>query len=177
MKKRYVWLIVAVAVLLAVAVGVTFALLVASSNVVENTFTVGDVSITLEETSGTDYKLAPGVELVKDPTITVKAGSEICWLFVKVQKSSNFDNFCDFEMVNGWTALQGQNGVYYRKVEMSAVDQKFKVLKNDRVTVKEELTEEQLDAVGVNPTLKITAYAIQTDGISTANDAWQILNQ
>ena len=68
-----------------------------STDEVKNTFTVGSVAITLDETdvdnstTGADrdransYKLLPGHEYKKDPTIHVDANSEDCFLFVKVE--------------------------------------------------------------------------------------------
>ena len=176
MRKSHVWLIIAVVLLAVVGVGVTVALLVASSNPVINTFTVGGVSITLTETT-TEYKMAPGVTVAKDPTVTVLANSEKSWLFVKVEKENDFDTFCTYEIQDGWTALEGQEGVFYQKVRNSASNQVFPVLKNNCVLVKDTLTEEQLNAITTNPTLVVTAYAIQDDGLGTAAAAWQALNQ
>lgn len=173
MNKRIVWLIVSAALLLTVTVGVTLAMLVASSNPVRNTFTVGKVEITLTETTGTEYKLSPGVEYMKDPTVTVKANSEDCWLFVKVDKSTDFDKYCTYSIASDWTALDGYNGVYCQKVAISAVDRSFRVLKNNRVRVSEDLTEEQISTIKVKPTLTFTAYAIQSDNFSDPADAWQ----
>ena len=80
-------------------------------------------------------------------------------------------------MHEAWTALDGQTGVYYRLVENSTADQVFPVLKNDQIFVKDSLTEEQLDAVTENPKLVFTAYAAQSDGLASAQAAWQILSE
>lgn len=176
MRKSLIWLIVASALLLTIGVGVTVALLVASSNPVVNTFTVGGVDITLTETT-TEYKMTPGVTVPKDPTVTVLANSEKSWLFVKVEKENDFDTYCTYEIQDGWTALEGQEGVFYQLVEKSSENQAFSVLKNNCVLVKDTLTEEQLNAITANPTLTVTAYAIQDDGLGTATAAWQALNQ
>jgi hypothetical protein len=176
MRKSHIWLIIATVLVVVVSVGVTVALLVASSKPVINTFTIGGVSITLTETT-TEYKMAPGVTVAKDPTVTVLANSERSWLFVKVEKTNDFDTFCTYEIQDGWTALEGQAGVYYKLVETSTSDQRFPVLKNNCVHIKDTLTEEQLNAVTVNPTLVVTAYAIQDDGLETAAAAWRALNQ
>lgn len=175
MKKRLVWLIVA-AVLLTVTVGVTLAMLIASSNPVVNTFTVGDVQITLTETTGSDYKLTPGAAVSKDPTVTVKSGSEECWVFVKVTPSTDFDSFCAYSIADGWAPLEGESNVYYRKAEAALNDTPFAVLKGNTVQIKDSVTEEQLNAVVVKPTLTVTAYAIQSDGMANAKAAWQTLN-
>lgn len=175
MRKSLIGLIIALALLLAVSVGVTVALLVASSKPVVNTFTVGGVDITLTETT-TEYKMTPGVTVAKDPTVTVLGNSENCWLFVKVEKENDFDTFCTYEIQDGWTALEGQAGVFYQMVEKSSANQPFPVLKNDSVLIRDTLTEEQLNGVTVNPTLTVTAYAAQIDGLATPAAAWQALN-
>ena len=84
-----------------------------SDREVKNTFTVGDINIGLTETT-TDYKMVPGNTIAKDPTVTVKAESEACWLFVKVTESENLDTFITYAIAEGWTKLQ--DGVYYREV-------------------------------------------------------------
>ena len=177
MKKNYILFVVVAAVLVVVTIGVTIAYLVSSTRTLENTFTVGDVNITLTETKGDTFILAPGVTITKDPTVTVKADSEDCWLFVKVQKQSHFDNYCTFEIVDGWTALSGYEGVYYKKIDKSSSDQRFKVIKDDKIFVKDTVTEEQLEAISINPKLEFTAYAIQDLGIDDVQDAWQLLNE
>jgi len=175
MRKSLIGLIIALALLLAVSVGCTVALLVSSSNPVVNTFTVGGVDITLMETTS-EYKMTPGVTVPKDPTVTVLANSEKCWLFVKVEKENDFDTYCTYEIQDGWTALEGQAGVFYLMVEKSSANQSFPVLKNNSVRIRDTLTEEQLNAITVNPTLTVTAYAVQSDGFATPAAAWQALN-
>lgn len=176
MKKRKLLLIIICAAVLILGIGITVAYIVASTLSLENTFTVGNVEITLAETTGESYKMTPGVSVKKDPTVTVKANSEGCWLFVRLTRQDNFDYFCTAEIEEGWTPLEGNNGVYYRRVEKYASDQSFKILKGDRVTVKETITEDDLAALIKNPTLTVTAYAVQSEGNSTAHDGWLALN-
>lgn len=173
MKKK-VWLCAAAFVLvLCCTIGGTLAWLNATTDPVVNTFTVGDINIDLAETTGETYKMVPGNTLEKDPTVTVKAGSEACWLFVKVEESDNFDTFMTYDMADGWTELSGVNGVYYRTVPATAADTDFAVLKNDQVVVKETVTKQQLQGVKDNhPTMTFTAYAVQQDNIADAAAAW-----
>lgn len=177
--------------------GGTLAWLTANTQTVTNTFSVGDINIELKEhtidasgaltstttTTGVDsYKMVPGYTLNKDPFATVKANSEKCYLFVKVEKSANFDTFMTYAMDTGWTQLQDDNGdvvtgVFYRTVEASDKDQTFNILKDKQVQVKDTVTKAQLDAVGNSkPTLKFTAYAIQYNNGNTTNfgayEAW-----
>lgn len=174
-KKRLIWLIAA-ALVLAVGIGSTVAYLIASSNTLENTFTVGNVGITLHETTGTRYKLAPGVTLAKDPRITVQAGSDACFVFVQVQSSNQFDAYCAFEMQGQWLPLEGHNGIYYQTVDKSPQPTVLGILEGDRITVHPTLTEQQLEAISEYPTLKFTAYAVQQSGFATAAEAWQVFN-
>ena len=178
MKKKMWISVVAIALVLCCAVGGTLAWLSDKTSPVVNTFTVGDINITLTESDGLDLKMVPGNTITKDPKVTVKSGSEACWLFVKVEKSANFDSFMTYEMADGWTALTGADGVYYREVAASAADTSFDVLKGNRVTVKEAVTKEQLQAVKTanQPTLTFTAYAVQRDNIDNEAAAWTEVN-
>lgn len=160
MKKK-VWLsVAAIALVLCCAIGGTLAWLSAKTDSVKNTFTVGDINIDLTETTGETYKMVPGNTLGKDPKVTVNAGSEACWLFVKVEESENFDAFMTCAIADGWTALSGVGGVYYREVPATDADTDFTVLKNNQVIVKEDVTKQQLQGVKDNlPTMTFTAYA------------------
>ena len=176
MRKQYIWPVLAVVLLLTFSVGTTLAYLMASPRAVKNTFTVGEVSIVLTETTGKKYVMAPGVDILKDPVVTVQAGSEDCWLFVKMEKAAAFDQYCTYEAESGWTALPDHEGVYYRQVSKSAANLRFHLLKNDRVRVKDSLTEEQLATIATPPTLTFTAYAIQKESLDDPSDAWAALH-
>lgn len=182
MKKKSLALVLALAMIVVCVVGGTLAWLTATTPEVKNTFTTSDIDITLAETTGTSYQMIPGYTITKDPKVTVKAGSEKCYLFVKVEKSANFDNFMTYDMADGWTALDGVNGVYYRVVDASATNQEFAVLKDNQVTVSGDVTKTMLNNLTENtqPTLTFTAYACQynsSNGTSfTAADAWAKVN-
>lgn len=172
-KKKISWLGLVITLIAFVSVSATLAYLVASSRTITNTFTVGNIEITLTESTGNTYKIIPGTTVEKDPTVTVKGGSDACWLFVKVEKTDGFDSYMTFEPDVGWTILEGAEGIYYRQVETSSDDTAFSVLKNDTVTIKDTVTEEQLAELDKNPSLQFTAHAIQIEGNETAQIAWQ----
>ena len=169
------------------AVGGTLAWLISKTEPVVNTFTYGDIDIDLTETTGTEYKIIPGVNINKNPKVTVKANSEACWLFVKVEEE-NWPAFVDanktkkvsYSIANDWNALQGQTGVYYREVDAAAAKagESYYILKgnttyaNGVVTVSDTLTKEEIKDITAKPTLTFTAYAVQKDGIDTAADDW-----
>lgn len=173
LSGKLVVAMLAVTLLIGCAIGGTVAWLTDKTTAVTNTFTYGDINITLVETTGTNYKIIPGKDINKDPKVTVKANSEACWLFVKVQEAGTFvDGKVTYSIADGWTALTGQTGVYYREVDATTADTDFAVLKDNKVTVSDTLTKEDIKSITTNPTLTFTAYAVQKDGISTAADAW-----
>ena len=170
--KKVLALVLALTLLVAGIVGGTLAWLTDQTAEVKNTFTVGDINIGLTETT-TDYKMVPGNTIAKNPTVTVKADSEACWLFVKVTESTDLKNFITYAIAEGWTALPGVDGVYYREVPASAADQTFSVLADDAVTVKSDVTRTMLETAKTDaPTLTFKAYAIQRDHFATADAAW-----
>ncbi len=165
--------VLALVLVLGCALGGTVAWLVAESGPVTNTFTYGDINIALTETTGEDYKIIPGVDIAKDPKVTVKANSEACWLFVKVEETGTFvDGKVTYSIADGWTALTGQPGVYYREVGAVTADTDFYVLKDNVVKVSDTLTKEDIKDIPTGPTLTFTAYAVQKDGIADAATAW-----
>jgi len=176
--KKALFIMLSAALIVCATVAGTLAWLTDTTDHVVNTFTVGDINIELKETTGETYKMVPGIELVKDPTVTVKAGSEACWLFVKVVKSGNFDSFMTFEIANGWTELTVGSGVYYRNVgdesAVVATDAPFNVIFGNKVTVKNTVTKADLNGLteATYPTLTLTAYAVQRAGFENAADAW-----
>ena len=181
-------LVLALALIVGVAGGATFAWLTAKSDTVVNTFTYGDINITLAESTGDSYKIIPGVDIEKNPKVTVKAGSEACWLFVKVDEENwptptygegkNAVRKVNYDIADGWTKGDGTSipaNVYYRDlgVDASNADQEFPVLKGNKITVSNTLTKIDIkNILTTTPKLSITAYAIQKDGMDTAAKAW-----
>lgn len=162
-NRRIVLTALLVVLVAALSIGGTVAWLTATTPTVTNTFTTSDINITLAETTGTDYKMIPGHTINKDPKVTVTAGSEPCYLFVKVEKSTNFDSFMTYEIADGWTQLGSASGVYYREVDNTTSAQEFYVIKDNQVTVNYTVTKSDMNALNSSsyPTLKFTAYATQ----------------
>lgn len=183
-------LIMALVLLVGGVIGGTVAWLIATPDPVVNTFTYGDINIDLDETdtqldgdnnpNTNEYEMMPGQAITKDPVITVKSGSEEMWLFVKLENSSNFDTFMEYTVADGWTALSGVDGVYYKHItaeEVATADKEIAVIKDNTVTVRESVTKEMLNALdsgssATYPTLTVTAYAVQEAGSDTAAEAW-----
>lgn len=167
----------AVVLLVGCIIGGTVAWLTDKTDSITNTFTYGDINITLQETTGESYKIVPGVDIRKDPKVTVKANSEDCWLFVKVAASGTFvEGKVTYAVAEGWTALTGNGGVYYRAVSSGTADQSFSVLAGDQIIVSKDLTKDEIKSITANPTLTFTAYAVQQSGSANAAEAWAKVN-
>lgn len=183
-SSRAFVVLLALVLILGVAAGSTVAWLVAKTDPVVNTFTYGDINITLTETvpENKQAKIIPGVDIAKDPKVTVLANSEACYLFVKVEKAGNFvEDKVNYGIADGWTQGDGTKipaNVYYREVGANASAQEFYVLAgneahpNGVVTVSENLSKEDIKDITGKPTLTFTAYAVQKDGIADAATAW-----
>lgn len=183
MRKRSIALVLAVFALMLGSVFGTLAWLTAKSETVKNTFTASDITVTLRETTGDTYKMVPGCRIDKNPKVTVKEDSEPCYLFVQLEKSSNFDTYLTYETADGWTQLEDETGnpvlgVYYQEITTADMGNEFSVLEDDKVKVLESVTKEQMNALaeGDYPTLKVTALASQrmkdNDSEFTAIEAW-----
>lgn len=176
MKKKTVALLLALVLVFGVVAGGTLAWLIDKTDPVVNTFTYGNINITLTESTGNNYKIIPGKDITKDPKVTVKATSEACWLFVEVKEEGTFvADKVTYSIADGWTKGDGTKipaNVYYREVSAVTADTDFSVLKDNKITVKDTLTKEDIKNITTNPTLTFTAYAVQKDGIADAATAW-----
>ena len=186
MKTRTkAFLLILCAVMLVVgSVAGTLAYLTSNATV-ENTFTVGQVEITLAETkvdeygkaltgaeagttdSGNEYKLLPGHTYIKDPTITVGADSEDCWLFAKIENGLGAN--ADINVLSGWTQIGATDYWAYANT-VSAGDE---VTVFDTFTYSDAVDDTAADAAKA---IVVTAYAIQADSFSTSEAAWTALS-
>lgn len=142
------------------------------------------------------YQLYPGQTYSKDPTVTVARlsdaygsakSSENCWLFVKVENGlvktidskdvnieaasgDGYSTIAEQMAANGWSLVNGQTNVYAYSAIAKAGETKpvFAEFKIDG----ENVNNDTLAAFG-GATIKVTAYAIQAEGFSSAADAWE----
>ena len=168
-----------------------------STDTVTNTFTVGNVAITLDEakvdTDGkavtpaervkeNNYKLMPGHTYTKDPTVHVAANSENSYIFVKLDNGiANFEaatstteggykKIAEQITANGWAKLEGVDGVYYKEYTSSNAVTDIKVFETFKIADNANTTDGWGQLSGA--TVTVTAYAVQKDGFDTATAAW-----
>ncbi len=200
MKARKILVsLAALALVAAISIGGTLAYLT-QQKTVTNTFTVGNVTITMDETDVDDstkdaardtensYKLLPGKTYTKDPIIHVDANSESCYLFVTIKNEiadiEDANNSVEKQMTaKGWAKVTGVTGVenlyVYIGTEENASDPKVvaagaDVTVFDQIVIKGEgVTNESLAAY-TGKTIVVNAYAIQAEGFSgkTAAQIW-----
>ena len=165
------------------SIGGTLAYLKASSGPVTNTFTFGNLSLDLTETTGTKYQLIPGADIKKDPKVTLTNMDGYddvdAYVYVKVEEqdwptakiSGTGTRKVSYTLADGWTPLPGVPNVYYREVKATDSVKSWPVLKDNKITVSETLTKEEISG---SPTAKliISAYAVQSDAMENAKDAW-----
>ena len=196
-KRKALLLSLCAVLLVAVSVMGTIAYLTSTDNVT-NTFTVGSVAITLDETDvdnstvgaerdkANSYKLIPGHTYTKDPIIHVGANSEDCYLFVKVvneiaaieedDTAARKTKIASQMRTKGWVAVDGQTGVY---VYTDANGNKLAVSAGSDITVFESFkisgsVDNTTLATYSGKAVTVTAYAVQKDGFEskTAAEIW-----
>lgn len=190
--KKTLTVLLALVLVIAMSVAGTMAYLT-STDSVTNTFTVGNVVITLDEqdvdnsTPNKDrdkanaYNLIPGHSYVKDPTVHVDPVSENCWVFVKVENgiSAYEAAASDVDPVyvpiaaqitaNGWTALDkvAYPGVYYQSYTKGQTDKDLEVFANFKISGTANTVAGWKDIASPTNDIKVTAYAIQKDGFES----------
>lgn len=184
-KSKSIIMVVSLIIVLAIVVGTTYAWLTSKTTLLSNTFTYGDIKISITESDTNDgdgdsstnsYAIMPGANIKKDTEVTVESGSEKCYLFIKIAKENDFDKYMTYSLEDDWAKLDGYEDVYYIEVDKNKENQTFKVLKDDVIKVKTELTYADINNIEVYPTMTISAYAVQRnenmDAIDSPTEAW-----
>lgn len=175
-------LLMAFVLVIAGTVGVTLALLTSKSETVTNTFSIGNVKISLAETTtDNDYKLIPGNTISKDPTITVGADSEDCWIYVRLEVANDLAAVLTLDYDAAWevkstTAGTATTVIILKPKATKTANDKIAVFGDNNILVKDNATADDLDKAN-DKTLVVTAYAVQKANVDDADDAWTALQQ
>lgn len=216
MRKRFLGTVLSLALVSCISVMGTLAYLTDRDSVA-NTFTVGNVNIILDEADvdedgqiiagadrvkGNEYHLIPGQTYVKDPTVTVKAGSEESYVRMEVEVNCLAELDAIFAP-NGADLLDIFNGYDEKYWELVSTDRnttdntvtyEFRYI-NDTGTVEGGahdiplkplfesftlpgvITGEQLKMIGNNLKINVYGHAIQAATFDNANAAWTAFDQ
>lgn len=185
-NKKLVVAVVALSIALVCAIGGTLAFIAAKSNSVINTFTYGKIALTLTETKGTENNgvreftnIVPGADVEKDPTVSVLANSENCYVYAKLVNNVVIDGktvvTCNIN-TSQWTLVKevkntdgsvvslyqytgNDDGIVEKASDDTVLPALFEKVTFDSAIESEDLT--ALDAI--TDDIVITAYAHQAD--------------
>ena len=154
-----------------------------------NTFTIGNVSITLDEakvdpygnyvtdasnrTLNNTYKLTPGTTYIKDPTIHISADSDDAWLFVKIE--NQLSDIIEPLQLNGWQLVNGYHdfytytGIGTRPITVAGGND---IVVFESFTVRSDASLSQLQGRSI----LVEAVGIQTQGVSFEDAAKEAAN-
>ena len=221
MRKRFLGTVLSLALVSCISVMGTLAYLTDRDSVA-NTFTVGNVNITLDEADvdedgkyiynldgtladrvdGNEYHLIPGQTYVKDPTVTVKAGSEESYVRMEVEVNCLAELDAIFapsganllEIFNGYDENYWELASTDRDATDNTVTYEFRYI-NDTGTVEGGaydiplkplfesftlpgvITGEQLKMIGNNLKINVYGHAIQAATFDNADAAWAAFDQ
>ena len=181
---RAALIVTAVALAVSCAVGSTVAWLSDSHKLKTVVFANSDIKIEFKDTSSADtVKLVPGHTVDKSPMVTVKADSEKCYLFVKVEKNMGsgaslseyeFEDYVTYKIIGpdkgGWTQLRDSDGnviedVYYRVTEQSDTDQTYRILDGGTFRMGTTLYTWDMNQILINPEMTLEMQ----DGLTEDN--------
>ena len=169
-----------------------------SRDAVVNTFSVGSISMSLDEqdvdnsTAGENdrdkanaYHLLPGHTYVKDPIIHIDAASEDAWIFVKVENgisayeaatADGYTSIADQITANGWTALDGVTGVYYKEYTKGQNDKDLEVFAEFKVATNADEVDGWANITADTHKINVTGYAVQMDRFeNNPAGAWDVV--
>ena len=167
MKKKITAIALIVAILAVGIIGGTLAYFTDTTKAKVNTFTVGNVDITLtepkwDEDGDAARNLMPGNSYAKDPTITVVEGSQDCWVFMEVQMNK----------FNSWLRLVAQQNDSENLNLFDFVDD------CEKCAAKYDSCQGHLNAEGLATFFRTNAYQDALDewfgGVK--HNEWQIMN-
>lgn len=120
--------------------------------------TNGTYILSGEQVTQNTYILMPGVDVPKDPKITIEGKTAVpAYLYVEVLESKNFPDEVTYTMAEGWLPLEGVPNVYYYETPITGTPAvlTISILKNNTLTVSDQLPR------GSTGTLSFHAYMAQ----------------
>ena len=173
-------------VLLAAAVsGVTFSKYMAGTTVGDTARVAIMRDITVTETGNfaepDKWVITPGVDMIKNAVVNFEGSEMACYVFCEIKTtgwsrldehsfafSGGGENILGWAVNNDWKFLSGNGSeaVYYRIVSANTVLQADVLADGGKITVSENITKTQLGLLPKDMQIKISAAAVQYNGIS-----------
>ena len=194
-KKKIAAAMTAGVLAAAMTMGGSYAYLSQQTESVDNEFKPNKISVELNETTGETYDIIPGAVQDKDPVITVE-NTVLAVLYVQID--DNTKGMADFDLnLDGWTLVPSKTNVYSRTVQAgeyitndngekvwvrkgttTPLQNEFHLLKNDKVSYKSDLTnDDMLDNRVPKDNIKLSfkSWAYQLDGFTTPSGGYNPL--
>ncbi len=156
-------------------------------------------TLTLTETTGTDYTIIPGVDIDKNPNLFFKTGETACYLFLTVDKGNVWEEpdspeYDEYKIDNKMRkyVLNGSNGKVYWEAGLlydemtylcedgtkSVYYEKFGpdsflatgIINGNRIIVSEDLLNSELKNLPSDIKLTFEAYAVQYGDFGGADE-------
>lgn len=185
--KKIVTAGLALVMVAGISVAGTLAYLTAESQEKINKFTVGGISIELTEPEWSygdaGAKIVPGDMVDKDPTVTVQADSENCFVYVGIKNDLKLDDGTVAGDLNidtsAWTVVgtTSDGTVVYRYIGEKAPDG-YVPLATSNTELEKVFTTVTISGTAVNEdniqqlandTITVQAYAYQADNVEMTN--------
>ena len=161
--------------------GVTFSRYVTGTTVSDSARVAMMKELTVTETGGLDQRvILPGVDMTKKAVVDFEGSEMACYVFCAITANGwtrAADNF-GYTAGNGllswavdntkWIFLQGDGStsVYYCIVNANTVLHADVLAEDGKITVSEDITRSQLNALASPLSIKISATAVQYHGFS-----------
>lgn len=141
--------------------------------------------LTLTETPNLDkWLIAPGVDMVKDATVTFAGSESATYVFAQITLTGNWTvtgnqfairdggkDLLSWAVDGDWTPVTGTAYVYYRELAPNVPLTADIVADNGKITVSPEITRSQLKTMtGIS--IEFSAAVVQSGGFADAKAAW-----
>ena len=161
--------------------GVTFSRYVTGTTVGDSARVAMMKELTVTETDGSEQRvILPGVDMNKRAVVDFKGSEMACYVFCAItangwtRAADNFHYTAGTDILNWavddakWTYLQedGSTSVYYCIVNANTALHADVLADGGKITVSEDITRSQLDALAAPLSIKISATAVQYHGFS-----------
>lgn len=161
--------------------GVTFSRYVTGTTVGDSARVAMMKELTVTETDGSEQRvILPGVDMTKTAVVDFEGSEMACYVFCAItangwtRAADNFHYTAGTDILNWavddakWTYLQedGSTSVYYCIVNANTALHADVLADGGKITVSEDITRSQLDALAAPLSIKISATAVQYHGFS-----------